>query len=175
MGSDTVSSRPLGRMSAHGWVAPAGWDFACRPVSYSVSRTCARGAEAAARAGQETSLYNMMPGTRRSSWIKPASEWRGDLPPTLPTEDSSPTAKLTSGVDRSTWVAGLLVFLGYYLGSKLGFALTFKPNPSRFSGRRIRFCSPRFCSRRCALVVCSALAPCPRTGSRKCKARSRCR
>ena len=30
---------------------------------------------------------------------------------------------------RREWAAGFLVFLGYYLGSKLGFALTFRPHP----------------------------------------------
>ena len=32
-------------------------------------------------------------------------------------------------IDRRTWIGGILVFLGYYLGSKLGFLLTFHPHP----------------------------------------------
>src|SRR5215831_2041263 len=31
--------------------------------------------------------------------------------------------------DRRTLLSGLLVFVGYYLGAKLGFALTFHPHP----------------------------------------------
>src|SRR4029450_1484434 len=31
--------------------------------------------------------------------------------------------------DSRTGVTGLVVFVGYYLGAKLGFALTFKPHP----------------------------------------------
>ena len=31
--------------------------------------------------------------------------------------------------DSPTIVTGLLVFVGYYLGAKLGFALTFRPHP----------------------------------------------
>jgi PAS domain S-box-containing protein len=31
--------------------------------------------------------------------------------------------------DRETWLAAVWVFLGYYFGAKLGFALTFEPHP----------------------------------------------
>jgi two-component system, LuxR family, sensor kinase FixL len=31
--------------------------------------------------------------------------------------------------DRQTWLAAVWVFLGYYFGAKLGFALTFEPHP----------------------------------------------
>jgi PAS domain S-box-containing protein len=34
-----------------------------------------------------------------------------------------------SALDLRTIVAGLLVFVGYYLGAKIGFALTFQPHP----------------------------------------------
>ena len=35
----------------------------------------------------------------------------------------------SEGSDRRALLAGLLVFVGYYLGAKLGFALTFDPHP----------------------------------------------
>jgi two-component system, LuxR family, sensor kinase FixL len=35
----------------------------------------------------------------------------------------------TISLDRRTLISGLLVFAGYYLGAKIGFALTFKPRP----------------------------------------------
>ena len=48
-------------------------------------------------------------------------------------------------------VAGtaLLVALAYYLGAKIGFALTLGPIRFRFFGRLIRYCWPRSFSRRC--------------------------
>ena len=44
-------------------------------------------------------------------------------------------------------VAGiaLCVFAGYYLGAKLGFALTFNRIRFRFSGRLTQYCSRRYC------------------------------
>jgi hypothetical protein len=35
----------------------------------------------------------------------------------------------TAGFDRQFLIIGLWVFAGYYLGCKIGFALTFKPHP----------------------------------------------
>src|ERR1043166_8842559 len=37
--------------------------------------------------------------------------------------------RLTPLFDRRTWLTGFLVFVGYFAGAKLGFALTFQPHP----------------------------------------------
>ena len=43
--------------------------------------------------------------------------------------DDDVGARVRQSFDRHTWLTALLVFGGYYLGAKLGFALTFKPHP----------------------------------------------
>src|SRR3954451_22431992 len=44
---------------------------------------------------------------------------------------SEPTSRETTTIslDRRTLISGLLVFVGYYLGAKIGFAVTFTPHP----------------------------------------------
>ena len=39
------------------------------------------------------------------------------------------TASTRPGIDPSAMLAGFLVFVGYYLGARIGFALTFQPHP----------------------------------------------
>lgn len=44
-------------------------------------------------------------------------------------ENQSGARRWNISFDLPTAVTGLLVFVGYYVGAKLGFALTFRPHP----------------------------------------------
>ena len=39
------------------------------------------------------------------------------------------TASTRVAIDPSAMLTGFLVFVGYYLGARIGFALTFQPHP----------------------------------------------
>jgi len=39
------------------------------------------------------------------------------------------TASTRVAIDPSAMLTGFLVFIGYYLGARIGFALTFQPHP----------------------------------------------
>jgi len=50
-------------------------------------------------------------------------------PPMTWAPPTTESLSISLPIGRREWAAGFLVFLGYYLGSKLGFALTFRPHP----------------------------------------------